>query len=50
MKVTTVRVEQPIAVLLRQIVEKRVNEAAPSKNNQSVTAEAIRALHKKEFK
>lgn len=47
---TTVKVLQPVAVLLKEIVDKRKNEAHSSKSNQSVTADAIRALHKKECK
>lgn len=49
-KATTVRMEQPIASLLKEIVDKRKEESASSKSNQSVTADAIRALHKKEIK
>ena len=47
---TTVRMEQPVASLLKEIVSKRKKESASSKSNQSVTADAIRALHKKECK
>ena len=50
MKATTVRMQQPIATLLKEIVAKRKEEAASSKSLQSVTADAIRALHKKECK
>lgn len=49
-KATTVRMEQPIASLLKEIVDKRKSECSSSKSNQSVTADAIRALHKKEIK
>ena len=49
-KATTVRMEQPVALLLKAIVKKRKKESASSKSNQSVTADAIRALHKKECK
>lgn len=47
---TTVRVEPNTARLLKEIVDKRKGEFHPVKNNQSVTAEAIKNLHKKEFK
>lgn len=49
-KATTVRMEMPIADLLKEIVLKRKSECSSSKSNQSVTADAIRALHKKECK
>ena len=47
---TTVRMEMPIAELLKEIVLKRKSECASSKSNQSVTADAIRSLHKRECK
>ena len=47
---TTVRVEPNTAELLKEIVDKRKAEFNPVKNNQSVTAEAIKNLHKKEFR
>jgi len=49
-KATTVRMEQHTAKLLSEIVKKRKSEFSPSKSNQSVTADAIKLLHKRECK
>jgi hypothetical protein len=47
---TTIKMKQPIALLLKEIVAKRRLEAHSVANNQNVTAEAIRLLHKKVIK
>jgi hypothetical protein len=49
-KATTVRMEQHTATLLKELVEKRKSEFSPARSNQAVTADAIKLLHKKEFK
>jgi hypothetical protein len=46
----TVRLSPTYSKLLLEVVKKRKAEDAPIKFNQSVTEEAILALHKKEFK